>query len=993
MADPENNDWDDADGDFEYEIEEVVMEEEMPRQVSDENVAIDAANDLNADEFAAMDDDEFGGGADDDEWDDDGGDDGNAWGDAQAVLPMAEAALSTDTSVHKSVPEETKHAINRQVDEINMLPMLCGVPDLTAPAVMLGIKIKQFKGISRDQLAVWGLSEYQYIGVRLKFGRWYLHEVEPPTIEIGATNYVSDVGIDLQPFRIAWTLQDRCRNAFFCASDWHQNIKMHDIPNTSAINDLMETTQNTYAQCLDALRRNKNDVTKTTEELLSSKSNASQSTKKSGFGFGGGGSGGGGHRSDGVDMRAAKQRFLRRLRKSSAKVDPMATNTATESQKKRNWRTLAENTSKTQRIRQLAEAFDLDYQVAKSAVQSLGYDIAAEQLTDPTIRAQYVAQYEQEHIQSTTTSSSQSQSGSKKSKWWAFGGSGGKPENKDSDDDDDDDGGDYSERGPYKMEYKVWSNLKKACDKIRNYENMNFDAAHAANLFDEDLKFDDENVPKTKLSKKELKKKVAEVQKLAKNMGLGLNVHAIENAIQATNNGDANAVIDHALQAVATGPVAADDQHAIFNVNQPAAAAAAADGKNDADDACEPEPEEEDENIRKRREQKRKEAAQRKQRMLALGPCPRLTKTASDTLIHEILSMEESMESVSRMFEHNFLLVIVCYILKQLLNSTDNCMICGERLQYPGLKPTICMSPFCQFRLLEIGLGGGNDGGYGLGAEILGNSDICDFLICCACAAAANPQRSLIFFPEAVRGASSDTADESFLTADGKPDVEKLQKVIGLCPAIDNMKGWARQGEWSLKEELGKMHCLLYPYLIWVITSNRALIVKLSPEQSIPQIKSPHQFVMRSQTPERADTFNKKKHQNGNVFFAWHGSGIFNWHSILRMGLKNYSNTKFMSAGAAYGAGIYTAENSGTSLGYCTRGSGGMSWKGSKFGANVCCMALCEIVGPKKTWDKGNGIYVISDEASVATRYFFLFDSTNGLGNVSANSLTLPKLN
>ena len=167
--------------------------------------------------------------------------------------------------------------------------------------------------------------------------------------------------------------------------------------------------------------------------------------------------------------------------------------------------------------------------------------------------------------------------------------------------------------------------------------------------------------------------------------------------------------------------------------------------------------------------------------------------------------------------------------------------------------------------------------------------------------------------------------------------------------------------------------------------------MKLPDDKRIPQIKTDHQFVMRSQTPERAEAFNNKKSSNGSVFYAWHGSGIYNWHSILRMGLKNYSNTKYMSAGAAYGAGIYTAEQSSTSLGYCTRGGGGISWQGSRFGQNVCCMALCEIVGPKSKWDKNNGIYVISDEDCVATRYFFLFDSTNGLGGLSANSLTLPK--
>jgi hypothetical protein len=51
-------------------------------------------------------------------------------------------------------------------------------------------------------------------------------------------------------------------------------------------------------------------------------------------------------------------------------------------------------------------------------------------------------------------------------------------------------------------------------------------------------------------------------------------------------------------------------------------------------------------------------------------------------------------------------------------------------------------------------------------------------------------------------------------------------------------------------------------------------------------------------------------------FFAFHGSDTCNWHSILRTGLKNMSNTKFMTSGAAYGSGIYMATDSGTSLGY-----------------------------------------------------------------------------
>ena len=123
------------------------------------------------DAFGDGDDDAFGDGDDDfndDEfgddgdgnWSSDGDDDDNKNDDENPLSTL----LNTDNSARKPIPQETKKAINDNVDEINMLPMFCGVPDLTAPAVMLGIKIKQFKGISSDQLAVWGLADYQYIG-------------------------------------------------------------------------------------------------------------------------------------------------------------------------------------------------------------------------------------------------------------------------------------------------------------------------------------------------------------------------------------------------------------------------------------------------------------------------------------------------------------------------------------------------------------------------------------------------------------------------------------------------------------------------------------------------------------------------------------------------------------------------------------------------------------------------------------------------------------
>ena len=77
--------------------------------------------------------------------------------------------------------------------------------------------------------------------------------------------------------------------------------------------------------------------------------------------------------------------------------------------------------------------------------------------------------------------------------------------------------------------------------------------------------------------------------------------------------------------------------------------------------------------------------------------------------------------------------------------------------------------------------------------------------------------------------------------------------------------------------------------------------------------------------------------------FAWHGSWWGNWHSIVRNGLKVLSNTKYMSAGAAYGTGIYFADDLATSAGYSSNYSpSSRSWEKSEFVGSMC-FALCEV--------------------------------------------------
>eukprot|EP00479_Gromia_sphaerica_P013772 TRINITY_DN7858_c0_g1_i1.p1 TRINITY_DN7858_c0_g1~~TRINITY_DN7858_c0_g1_i1.p1 ORF type:complete len:169 (-),score=21.84 TRINITY_DN7858_c0_g1_i1:123-629(-) len=130
--------------------------------------------------------------------------------------------------------------------------------------------------------------------------------------------------------------------------------------------------------------------------------------------------------------------------------------------------------------------------------------------------------------------------------------------------------------------------------------------------------------------------------------------------------------------------------------------------------------------------------------------------------------------------------------------------------------------------------------------------------------------------------------------------------------------------------------------------------------------------------------------------FAWHGSPLGNWNSIIREGLRNMSGTKMQLHGAAHGAGIYLAKQSSHSIGYCGTGWGRASgwkcgWKNSSLGTNVQVLALVEIVNHKNLVDKGWG-FVIPDQSWVATRFLFVYKNAGGSRQkcVNTDNITIP---
>jgi hypothetical protein len=231
-------------------------------------------------------------------------------------------------------------------------------------------------------------------------------------------------------------------------------------------------------------------------------------------------------------------------------------------------------------------------------------------------------------------------------------------------------------------------------------------------------------------------------------------------------------------------------------------------------------------------------------------------------------------------------------------------------------------------------------------------------------------------------------------------DVAELARVVDEIPPMQTLQQWAHSG--CLVASLNGLHPLLYPLLRWLLSSNRSHLRKLEDHEKIKGVGTDDQYMLVTGPMERESQFQALKSRYGSLH-VFHGSGIGNWHAILRTSLRNMSNSKYMSAGAAHGAGIYFAENQSTSMGYCTsRGvpqyvtsrSGGSAngWKHSRFyrsGAGTMCMALCEVVDnrPKFTHSNG-GIFVVPQEEYVVTRYFLV----NPSGNAHASKLKLPEI-
>ena len=259
-----------------------------------------------------------------------------------------------------------------------------------------------------------------------------------------------------------------------------------------------------------------------------------------------------------------------------------------------------------------------------------------------------------------------------------------------------------------------------------------------------------------------------------------------------------------------------------------------------------------------------------------------------------------------------------------------------------------------------------------------------------------------------------------------------ITALLDTLPDVFAMRDYLRSKQQgrdpSLRRWRGQISESALNLLRWIIASNRSCIMQVeksclssssSSSNATPPVSSKSQtdsgnaedrvsgmdnwmqFRFAQGAPDKEQRFidcvNQVSAITGNRYptiFAWHGSPLANWHSIVRQGL-NFNETLH---GRAFGHGVYMSNNYATSFSYSQSlsaahyrgggqsGTGSTSWPNSKLKISNA-MSLNEVVNAPESFTSRNPHYVVNEIDWIQTRYLFVKADHKSLGhNFSANA-------
>ncbi|KAG9243034.1 hypothetical protein BJ878DRAFT_137512 [Calycina marina] len=251
--------------------------------------------------------------------------------------------------------------------------------------------------------------------------------------------------------------------------------------------------------------------------------------------------------------------------------------------------------------------------------------------------------------------------------------------------------------------------------------------------------------------------------------------------------------------------------------------------------------------------------------------------------------------------------------------------------------------------------------------------------------------------PVALIPAKMSKYDQNF---DDMTDIEKAATIImllGTLPSIIEMRTYLLQQSPCTVPNLRLWKDRISPaalgLLRWIIASNRSSLVQVD---SVPTAEGETmatkfrldqkcanvaegwvQFRFAQGSPDKEQRFlNALKTEKANLdakyptLFAWHGSPLQNWHSIIRHGL-DFTETLH---GRAFGNGVYHAIDQAISVGYS--GHGATCWPGSELNIKSA-MSLNEIVNYPTKYQSRSPYLVVQYVDWIQCRYLMVQNTTN----------------
>ena len=246
---------------------------------------------------------------------------------------------------------------------------------------------------------------------------------------------------------------------------------------------------------------------------------------------------------------------------------------------------------------------------------------------------------------------------------------------------------------------------------------------------------------------------------------------------------------------------------------------------------------------------------------------------------------------------------------------------------------------------------------------------------------------------------------------DELPDQEKqscITRVLDTLPDVIQMKAFLESNpqDPSLKRFRPRISETALNLLRWIIASNRSCIMQVdrtsstssfaSIEDRVSGMQEWMQFRFAMGAPDKEQRFMdcvrevsaRLKLEKYPTLFAWHGSSLANWHSIVREGL-HFNDT---AHGRSYGHGVYMSPHASTSISYSgwTSAAGvSTNWRNSKLCVSSA-LALNEVVNAPNEYVHNNPHYVVDQIDWIQTRYLFIKGNHRQLGHDFGNS-TAPR--